>query len=149
MAEASDTLTKALALAAYGPGKDDPAATALAVTGNNLACALEEKTSRTRDEDGLMLRAAEAGRRFWEISGNWMNVERAEYRLAHTQLQLADAGELFFAHEVLAKCHHAAGDASAATTHRDEAAAQLARIDDEGFKSFCEEELGKLRASLG
>ena len=101
---------------------------------------------------------------------NWKNVERAEYRLAHTHLQLGDAnsalqhargcleiceangedaGEMFFAHEALAKAWHAKGDADGAGKHRADAAGRLAAIDDDGFRSFCEAELEKLDALLG
>src|SRR5581483_5972026 len=80
----------ALELAQYGPKKTDPAARALAVTGNNLASALEEQADRTADERALMLEAAKAARRFWEIAGGWQEVERAEYRLCMSHLK---AGE--------------------------------------------------------
>ena len=69
--EAIESFTRALDLASYGPGKDDPAARALAITGNNLAAELGGKSDRTDEESRLMLEAAQAGRRFWEIAGNW------------------------------------------------------------------------------
>jgi tetratricopeptide (TPR) repeat protein len=133
--EALVLFDEALRVADYGPAKDDPAARALAVTGNNLACALEERPGRTAAEDRLLELAARTGRRFWEVAGGWTQVERAEYRLAMTFVALgraqdaltharaclslceangADAGELFFAHEALARAHHAVGDAAAA-----------------------------------
>jgi hypothetical protein len=85
--EARAMLSEALALAAYGPAKSDPAARALAVTGNNLACALEEKASRTPAETGLMLQAATAGLEYWSIAGGWTETERAHYRLAMSHLK--------------------------------------------------------------
>ncbi|MEZ0228788.1 MAG: hypothetical protein ACAI25_09200 [Planctomycetota bacterium] len=143
---------EALSLAAYGPDKADPAARALAVTGNNLACSLEEKKVRTPAEDRLLELAARTGRRFWEVAGTWIEVERAEYRLAMTCLALgrakdavthaneclalcekngADAGELFFANEALARAHKA------------RMVELLAEVD-AGIRPWCEETLKKL-----
>jgi len=157
-------------LAAYGPVKGDPAAIGLAVAGNNIACALEDSKERSDAASALMLKAAQAGRTYWEIAGTWTNVERAEYRLAMTNLQLGDAdaalrhaqsclsvcnvndadpGELFFAREALTKAWHAKGSATAAKENRDAAAAQVAAVKDEGFRSYCEGELAKLDALLG
>jgi tetratricopeptide (TPR) repeat protein len=119
----------ALELASYGPGKDDPVTRALAVTGNNLAAGLEDQPTRTPAEVELMKRAARIGRQYWEIAGSWVEVERAEYRLAMTMLAAGDPVEalqhadtclnichenkaepmeLFFAHEARAKCLWAA-----------------------------------------
>jgi hypothetical protein len=96
---------EALRLASYGPGKTDPAARALAVTGNNLACALEETKGRTADEDRLMELAAKVGRRYWEVAGGWLEVERAEYRLAMTYIALGRGREaLDYAEACLAIC---------------------------------------------
>lgn len=67
----------------------DPAFRALAVAGNNLACTLEELEARTPEQNELMLLAAQTGRRFWEIAGTWLHVERAEYRLAMSHLKAA------------------------------------------------------------
>jgi tetratricopeptide (TPR) repeat protein len=167
--EAIARFEEALSLAEYGPVKGDPAAQALAITGNNLACELEEVGERSDAETRLMKTAAETGRRFWEIAGTWTNVERAEYRLAMTHLaagdaaqalihaglclavceeNAADAGERFFAHEALAKAQHASGDADAATASRSSAATCLDEIEDEGFRGYCAGELSKLDAVL-
>lgn len=102
----------------------DPIAKSIAIAGNNLACELEELKSRTEEENELMLDAALTARKYWEIAGNWVNVERAEYRLAMSYLKAsrfeealrhgnqclnicvenkADETEMFFAHEVLTK----------------------------------------------
>jgi hypothetical protein len=164
-AEAVAALEDAVRLADYGPTAADPAARALAITGNNLACEFENRPTLDGDERNMMLRAAEIGRRYWEISGNWMNVERAEYRLAlaHLKAGLAeraqqhaeeclrvvdanggDEGELFFAHQALAKVKHALGDSVAAKAERDAAAALLPTIEDAGFRSFCQRELPRL-----
>jgi hypothetical protein len=104
--------------------KSDPANRALAITGNNLACAMEEKDGRTKIEDDLMILAAETARKYWEIAGTWLEVERAEYRLSQSHLKAgnlskafehaehcltisqhnhAPALELFFAYEALVK----------------------------------------------
>ena len=37
-------------------------------------------------ETELMLLAAKTGRRYWEVAGTWLEVERAEYRLAMSLL---------------------------------------------------------------
>ena len=73
-----------------GLAADDPMHRALAVAGHNLACTLEEKTSRSAEERELMVLAAQASRRGWELAGTWLEVERAEYRLAMTWLQAGD-----------------------------------------------------------
>lgn len=109
---------------------DDGVARALAISGNNIAARLEETSSRGPDQTRLMLLAAETARKFWEISGTWLEVERAEYRLAksllaagrvpearqHAELCLsicqqnsAAALEFFFAYECLASVEKAAG----------------------------------------
>lgn len=69
----------------------DPATRALATNGWNLACMLENQATRSADEVALMLSAAQASRRYWERAGGWMEVERAEYRLAMSWLQAGDA----------------------------------------------------------
>jgi tetratricopeptide (TPR) repeat protein len=159
----------ALALASYGPGKADPAARALAMTGNNLAVELENRPVRTPAERDLMLRAAHAGRTWWEVAGGWTEVERAEYRLAMSHLKAGDGAaalrhatrcrevvrengdppdEGFFAHEAMALAYAAVGDAEAARRERDAAAARLPAIADEGFRSYCAGELARLHASL-
>jgi hypothetical protein len=70
--------------------KEDPANRALAVTGNNLACALEEKSSRNSAETEFMILAAKTARKYWEIAGTWLQIERAEYRLSQTFLKAGD-----------------------------------------------------------
>lgn len=82
---AAELLQEALAAADIASlADDDPAVRALAVTGNNLACALEEKPERSAAERSLMLRAAVAARACWARAGTWLEVERAEYRLARS-----------------------------------------------------------------
>ena len=71
----------------------DPVHRALAASSNNLAATLEEKSSRSDDERALMIAAAQAARVHWAKAGTWLEVERAEYRLAMTWLQAGDAGQ--------------------------------------------------------
>ncbi len=106
----------------------DLAHRALAVTGNNMAAELEGKAERDAHETELMLTAARTARRHWELAGTWLNVERAEYRLAKSLLAAAvpdqaleharacldvcrangaEPSELFWALECLALCQHA------------------------------------------
>ena len=71
----------------------DPMHRALAVAGNSIAVALEEKTARSADERGLMILAAQAARCHWAIAGTWLETERAEYRLAIIWLQAGDLAQ--------------------------------------------------------
>lgn len=114
----------ALALETAITDTKDPANRVLAVTGNNLAVTLEELPARTPAENELMLLAARTGRKFWERAGTWLEVSRAEYRLAlshlkanfraeartHAEICLkmcqdngAGPMDLFFAHEAHAR----------------------------------------------
>ena len=167
-AEASAHFEKALYCAHYGPEKDDPLSRALAVTGNNLACELEVRPSRSPEEDRLMLTAAEAARRYWEVAGNWSHVEGAEYRLAMTCVALkqggraleharaalalcdaneADATTRFFAHDAEARALHTAGEREPARAARAKLAALLAKVP-EGDREYCAGELAKLDSFL-
>lgn len=76
--------------------KKDPANRNLAVAGNNLACSLEEKETLTHDETYLMIHAAFCARKFWQIAGTWLEVERAEYRLAKSFLRADILDKAFF-----------------------------------------------------
>ncbi|MFN7975788.1 MAG: hypothetical protein U0166_26175 [Acidobacteriota bacterium] len=167
--EAMRDFQEALALASYGPGKDDPAASALAVTGNNIACDLELRADRTAEETAMMLEAARAGRKYWEISGTWENVERAEYRLSAAHCAAGDGAaaleharaclaictehsapglELCFAHERIAYACQLLGDRSAARDARDAALASVETIEDEGDRDYCRGEIAKLTKVL-
>lgn len=112
----------------------DPAVRSLAVSANNLAATLEELPSRSDDERELMLLAARTARRYWARAGTWLEVERAEYRLAMSSLKAgaiasarehaqecleivraqpdAPALEHFFGWEALAQVERAAGNAA-------------------------------------
>jgi len=133
------TYAEALDLARAGLPAGSPALRALAVGGNNLAAALEEKPDRDAAETRGMLVAAEGGLQYWTLAGTWLEEERAEYRLARSRLQAGDAAgavqsaqrciavcarndapafELFFGHAALAMAQRAAGDAQACAATR-------------------------------
>jgi hypothetical protein len=126
IAKAQNTLQKAVSIASANLEEKDPAYKPLAMAGNNLASQLEEKINRSAEETSLMLFAAETARTFWERAGTWLEVERAEYRLAHSHLAAgniaiairhaelcqkiceqnsADAMEMFFVVECFAKIY--------------------------------------------
>jgi hypothetical protein len=164
---AARLLEAALALAQRaGLPNDDPMHRALAVTGNTLACTLEEKVERNADERALMILAAQTARRHWAIAGTWLETERAEYRLANTWLQAGDpvqarehaqacleivaanagpALERLFGWEALGLVERAAGNAAGhaqALARAREAFAEL----DESDKSWCLASIDKLAA---
>lgn len=144
----------------------DPMHRALAVAGNNLASSLEEKPARSTDERALMIVAAQAARRHWSIAGTWLEIERAEYRLANTWLQAGDMDrarehaqaclaivdanggdtlERLFGWEALGRVERAAGHAQGhaqALAHAREAFEAL----DEDDKSWCAATVDKLAA---
>lgn len=143
----------------------DPSARALAVAGNGIAGTLEDKTARTPAERELMIRAAQAARVWWERAGTWLEVERAEYRLALSWLQAGDlaqarrhaqtclemvqaqdapALEHFFAWEALGRVERAAGNATGqrqALAHMDTAFQGL----DDSDRGWCAPSLQALR----
>ena len=149
-----------------GLPETDPLHRALAVTGNNLACTLEDKPARSADERALMILAAQTARHHWAIAGTWLETERAEYRLAMTWLQAGDpalarrhaqacleivganqgaALERFFGWEALGRVERAAANTAGhaqALARAGEAFAEL----DEGDKAWC---AGALRALEG
>lgn len=86
---ATSLFKQALAIAETSDS-NDPGMRAMAVSGNNLASTLIEKSERTPEETELMILAAKTGRKYWEIAGTWLEVERAEYRLAQSYLQARD-----------------------------------------------------------
>jgi tetratricopeptide (TPR) repeat protein len=110
--EATQAFEGALSLADLGLRQGDPAARSLAVTGNNLACELEERAERTDAETELMKQAARAARNWWEVAGTWTNVMYAEARLAFTHLE---AGEpvvaLVYAQQAVAMVENNGGNA--------------------------------------
>ncbi len=65
----------------------DGLARSLAIAGNNTAASLEETPMLSEQQKSLMLLAAETGRKYWEIAGTWLEVERAEGRWAQSCLK--------------------------------------------------------------
>ncbi len=147
-----------------GLDRADPANQSVAITGNNLACALEEKSGRSPAETELMILAAQTGRTYWERAGTWTEVSRAEYRLAMTYVQAAElsealihaqiclkmclenkAGELdmFYAYEGLAVVAKALGNTKEFDDAFNEAKQFFDRLTPED-KSWCEASLRKL-----
>ena len=78
-----------------------PATRALAVAGNNIAAALEEKAARTPAETLGMVDAAEHALRAWTLAGTWLERERALYRLS---CSLRHAGRVQEAAERAREC---------------------------------------------
>ena len=149
---------QALAEAATGAWPaGDPVHRALAVSGNNLAASLEEKTERSADERALMIAAATAAREHWALAGGWLEVERAEYRLAMTWLQAGDPVralahaqaaraiveandappmEAFLAWEAIARSAQAAADGSTHQQTVAQARLQFQRMDSADQEAF-------------
>jgi hypothetical protein len=154
----------ALQVAETGLPAGSPALRSLAIGGNNLAAALEEHPGRTPVETAGMVAAAEAGLKYWTLAGTWLETERAEYRLAHSQLAAADpraavasahrciavceahaapAFELFFGHAVLAQALRAAGDGPAYEACRLRALTLLEQVPADE-RQWCESERATL-----
>ena len=166
---AADLLSQALA-AAQAPALParDAAHRALAVTGNNLACTLEDKVSRSDAERELMILAAQTGRAFWALAGTWLEIERAEYRLAMSWLKAGDSAlarqharqclalvqaqttppapvlEHFFAWEALGAVERAAGNPAAHAEALHQATAAFASLDADD-QGWCKSSLDRLR----
>jgi hypothetical protein len=166
-ARAQRLLQDALELAqSAGLPASDPMNRALAATGNNLACALEEKESRSPEERALMILAAQTARHYWALAGTWLETERAEYRLAMTWLQAGDpararehaqaclqivaandgaALERFFGSEALGLVERAAGNASGHAQALVQARSAFAELDP-ADQAWCAASLDKLAA---
>lgn len=140
----------------------DPANRALAIAGNNLASSLEEKPSLSDQEKDLMITAAKAGRKYWEIAGTWLETERAEYRLAQSYLKAGDyinsikhanlclticeknqaaPLEFFFAYEAIACVEKAMKQPLRSLPQMEKFFAELPMDD----KSWCESSLAKFK----
>ena len=78
---------------AAGLSDDDPGVRALAANSNNIAATLRDLAPSGPDRRALMIRAAQVARRHWERAGTWLEVERAEYRLAVCWLAADDPAE--------------------------------------------------------
>jgi hypothetical protein len=145
----------------------DPAHRALAVAGNNIACAMEDKAARSDAERTLMIAAARTGRTYWERAGSWLEVERAEYRLAMSWLAAGDVAqarrhaqeclaivrehdapalEAFFGWEALGRVERAAGNATGHAHALAQARAAFERLA-EGDQGWCRASLDKLAAT--
>lgn len=147
--EALAAYGEALRLAEVGLPDGSPAIRALAVGGNNLAAALEEKADRDASETDGMIVAAKGGLKYWKLAGTWLEEERAEYRLARSLLQAgqphaaiasatrcidvctsnsAPPFEQFFGRAVLALAQRAAGDSGSFAASRAHAIALFGQI---------------------
>jgi len=156
--------TRALELAAPGLPDGSPALRTLAVAGNNLAAALEERPARTPDENAGMLAAARGGLAYWKRAGGWLEEERAELRLARSltlagepragaqhaqrcveicERNAAPAFERFFACYALAAAQRAAGDSAHFAQARERALALLTQVPAEDQR-WCEAERSEL-----
>ncbi|HJW10279.1 MAG TPA: hypothetical protein VJ598_00745 [Albitalea sp.] len=159
--------SEALQHASAGLAAGSPAIRALAVGGNNLAVALEEKLERDAAETQGMIAAAEAGLRYWKLAGTWLQEERAEHRLARCLLRAGQAAaalrsaqrcvaicaqndapafEQFFAHAVLALAQRAAGDAPAFAVSRARAQAFFEQVPT-AEQRWCESDLTEINAA--
>jgi hypothetical protein len=157
-------LRQALADATPGVPDGSPALRVLAVTGNNVAAALEARAPRSADETAAMLEAATAALQYWSRAGGWTEVERAHHRLGSCRLAAGDAAggaasaraclavcaehdapafERFFGEALLARASHAAGtaDEAAAAAARARALAATLGADEHGW---CDDELARL-----
>ncbi len=144
----------------------DPAHRALAVAGNNIAATLEEKPELGAQERELMILAAQTGRRHWARAGTWLEIERAEYRLAMTWLKAGDldqarthaqqclgivaandgaALERFFGWEALARVERAAGHTPGHRQALAQAEAAFAALD-ESDRGWCQASLDAIQA---
>ena len=151
-------------LAESGLPSGSPAIRALAIGGNNLAAALEEKGDRDAFETRGMIAAAEGGLKYWKQSGTWLEEERAEYRLARSLLQAGEpraavdsarrciavcaandalAFEQFFGYAVLALAQRAAGDGNGFAASRREALDRFEQVASDE-KAWCASALEEL-----
>lgn len=141
-----------------------PAFRALAIAGNNLSAALEDKEGRSPAETEGMVAAARGGLAFWRKSGTWLEEERALYRLARSLLAAdqpgeavmcaqqcarvcdennASAFERFFAIAVLARALREDGRAADYRQTRNEALDWFDAVPDDE-REWCEADLAQL-----
>ncbi|TAG48292.1 MAG: hypothetical protein EAZ30_06905 [Betaproteobacteria bacterium] len=163
---AAPTLDAAIELADTGLKDGSPAFRALAIAGNNIAGTLEELPARDAAQTAMMLKAANAGVRFWTLAGTWLETERAYYRLANSLIaanqpaeaieaatrcidicekNTAPAFEKFFGHAMKAIAARAAGKPVEFDAARMTAMAQYEAVPDDE-KSWCKRELDLLAA---
>jgi hypothetical protein len=155
----------AIGVARQGLPEKSPALRALAIGGNNLAAALEGKNDRDAVETEGMIAAAEGGLEYWKQAGTWLETERAEYRLARSQLQAgkaqaavesakrcvqvceannAPAFEKFFGFAVLAMAQRAADDKQSFTESRERALRELEQVPQDE-KQWCDSDLKEIQ----
>lgn len=156
---------EALACARADLPSTSPAARALAVGGNNLAASLEQKPDRAPRETQAMVAAAERALVYWKLAGTWLEEERAQYRIARSQLQAGDAAsavqsarrclhicecnkapavERVCAHAVHAAAQREAGDVAAFEASCNHALALFGLLPPEA-RQGCETEVEELR----
>ncbi len=133
-AQSAMLLEDAVARAGVLPDAD-PAVRALAANSNGIAATLHDLGTLAPAQRALMIRAAQVARVQWERAGSWLEVERAEYRLALSWLTAGEPAqalqhartcdaivrengaqplEVFFAAEVLCLPARALGDGATA-----------------------------------
>jgi len=162
--EALAAYSEAVRFANAGLPSGSPAIRALAIGGNNLAAALEEKAHRDAAETKGMIAAAESALKYWKSAGTWLEEERAEYRLTRSLMQagepraaiqsaerclhvcrLNDAPvfEQFFGYAALALAQRASGDAGSFEASRKHALNLFEQVSQEE-KSWCASDLREL-----
>ena len=145
----------------------DPGVRTLAANSNNIAATLHDLAPLEPERRELMMRAAVLARTCWERAGTWLEVGRAEYRLAVCWLAAGDPAEalkharrcdsivrengalpleVFFAAEAIGLAARAAGDGEASV-----AASNIARQAFEQLppddQAWCRGTLDKLSAA--
>jgi hypothetical protein len=154
----------ALGIDTEGLANNDPACRAVAINGNDIAVTLSEKLLRSDPERDLMLLGARLARDFWARAGTWLEVERAEYRLAISWLKAPDLSaarrharrcldmvrehdapplEWFFGFEALAQVERALNNAPAAMRAVQDMKAAYERLD-EADRAWCRPSLERL-----
>ena len=147
--QGSELFDAALALVQLGTPGASSFYRPLAVAANNLASALGEMVGRSPAQNAQMLRAAQVSRVYWEKAGGWLEIERAEYLLAKSNLRAGQTSlarphaiaclsicqvnqapdfELFFAHEMLATVARALNQREECDREMAQAAAVFARL---------------------
>lgn len=160
------------ALAAYAQAVElatrlpegSPAFRALAIGGNNLSAALEDRIVRSDAETEGMVAAARGGLTFWRRAGTWLEEERALYRLARSLLAASEpveaieharqcvdvcaanrapAFERFFAYAVLARAYRESDRAPDYRRTRHDALGWFDKVPEEE-REWCEADLAEL-----
>jgi hypothetical protein len=166
-ARAAREYAQALEIADTGLSERSPSARALAIAGNNIAAALEQKPDRDADLTAAMIVAAKGALTYWRKAGTWLEEERAHYRLANSLLQagrgdeaLASARqcesicnandapplERFFAHAMLASVARAQRRDADFAQAREQATQHFAALSEDD-RGWCRAELERLGAA--